>query len=375
MNNIKDKKVALVYDRVNKWGGAERVLLALHELFPKAPLYTAIYNSEKAAWAKVFEIRTSFLQKIPFASAHHEYLPLLMPFAFENFSFDEYDIVISVTSESAKGIITKPGTLHICYCLTPTRYLWSGYDEYFQNQLFRILSKPATYYLRKWDRQAARRPDAYIAISKEVQKRIERYYGRKSEIVYPPVGLAIRNSQIFNGKSAKSEDFFLVVSRLVPYKRIDIAIQACNELRLPLKIIGTGSYERKLRNIAGPTIEFVSTLTDIELAQYYSSCRALLFPGHEDFGLSMVEAQSFGKPVIAYGAGGALEIIAENKTGIFFSPQHKDRLKEAINKFESLEFIEKACRSQADRFNLNEFNKQFLSTFDKLFTSLNRSSS
>ena len=131
MNNIKDKKVALVYDRVNKWGGAERVLLALHELFPKAPLYTAIYNSEKAAWAKVFEIRTSFLQKIPFASDHHEYLPLLMPFAFESFSFDEYDIVISVTSESAKGIMTKPGSLHICYCLTPTRYLWSGYDEYF----------------------------------------------------------------------------------------------------------------------------------------------------------------------------------------------------------------------------------------------------
>jgi len=162
-------KVALVYDRVNKWGGAERVLLALHELFPDAPLYTSVYNKDKTKWAKVFDIRTSFLQEFPFAKEAHELYPLLMPAAFESFNFDEFDLVISITSEAAKGIITKPHTRHICYCLTPTRYLWSGYKEYFQNGLSKILSLPAITYLRHWDRVASTRPDAYIAISHEVQ--------------------------------------------------------------------------------------------------------------------------------------------------------------------------------------------------------------
>src|SRR3990167_8750422 len=152
-------KVALVYDRVNKWGGAERVLLALHKIFPDAPLYTSVYDERKAAWEKVFRVKTSFLQNFPFASENHEYYALLMPLAFESFSFDEYDLVISVTSEAAKGIITKPGTRHICYCLTPTRYLWSGYDEYFKNSFFRFISKPIILYLRLWDKKAAKRPD------------------------------------------------------------------------------------------------------------------------------------------------------------------------------------------------------------------------
>src|SRR3989338_8390229 len=189
-------KVALVYDRVNKWGGAERVLLALHELFPDAPLYTSVYDRKKASWADVFDpsagsgqgIKTSFLQKIPF-STRHELFAALMPLAFESFSFDEYDLVISVTSEAAKGIITKPKTMHICYCLTPTRYLWSGYNDYFKNPYFRFISKPLVSYLRFWDKIAAQRPDAYIAISKEVQGRIKKYYGRESTVIYPSVTL------------------------------------------------------------------------------------------------------------------------------------------------------------------------------------------
>lgn len=180
-------KVAIVYDRVNKWGGAERVLLVLHEMFPDAPLYTSVYDEKRAPWTKVFpQVYSSFLQKIPFAKGNHEFLAPLMPIAFEQFDFGKYDLVISVTSESAKGIITRPGTFHLCYCLTPTRYLWSGYEEYFKNPILRFISKPVISYLKSWDKIAASRPDKIIAISTEVQKRIKKYYGRESEIIYPP---------------------------------------------------------------------------------------------------------------------------------------------------------------------------------------------
>lgn len=198
-------KVALVYDRVNKWGGAERVLLALHELFPNAPLYTSVYHAQKAEWADVFDIRTSFLQKFPKASSRHEVYALFMPFAFKNFSFDEYDLVISVTSDAAKGIVTKPKTKHICYCLTPTRYLWSGYDDYFSNPFFKLLSLPAVHYLRQWDKGASKKPDYFIAISKEVQKRIKKYYGRDSKVIYPPVTINVRGpAKSFPSASAPS---------------------------------------------------------------------------------------------------------------------------------------------------------------------------
>lgn len=309
-------KVALVYDRVNKWGGAERVLLALHKIFPKAPLYTSVYDKKNAPWAKVFRVKTSFLQKIPFAASHHEVLAALMPIAFQSLNFDNFDVVISVTSEAAKGIVTKKGTLHICICLTPTRYLWSGYREYFKNFLFRCVTYPIVFVLREWDIASAKRPDKFIAISKEVVKRIKKYYKRNATLIYPPVSIA-KNTPSKNPKN----DYFLVVSRLVPYKRIDIAVEACNKLELPLKIVGKGSEMAYLRSIAGPTIEFVGSLTDTELIRYYKNCAALLFPGLEDLGLTILEAQQYGKPVIAYKGGGALDTIIEGKTGEFFAPQ------------------------------------------------------
>ena len=180
-------KVALVYDRINKWGGAERVLLALHKIFPQAPVFTSVYAPQKASWAKDFEVKSSFLQRFPHVVANHELYPFLMPVAFERFSFADYDLVISLTSEAAKGVITSPKTRHISYILTPTRYLWSGYDEYFKNPVLRTAATPAISYLRKWDKVASHRPDKLVAISKEVQKRITKYYGRDSVVIYPSV--------------------------------------------------------------------------------------------------------------------------------------------------------------------------------------------
>lgn len=347
------------------------MLLALHELFPKAPLYASVINKKTARWAVRFDVKTSFLQSFPFATVSHESYPLLMPLVFEHFTFDGYDLVISITSESAKGIITKPHTMHVCYCLTPTRYLWSGYEEYFSNPFFRAIAYPGTSYLKYWDRIAGQRPDAYIAISKEVQRRMKTYYGRESIVIYPPVTIDGRRWDIEDRRSTinhlSSKGYFLVVSRLVEYKRIDLAIRACNQLKIPLKIIGTGREEKKLRSLAGPTVEFLGNLTDSELLRYYRECWALLFCGVEDFGIVMVEALLSGKPVLAFKKGGALEIIKEGKTGLFFYPQTTQALITAIQTFQQKTFLSEDCRSQGDTFSKKTFMKTFQATIGDLF--------
>ena len=358
-------RVALVYDRVNKWGGAERVLLEFYKIFPNAHLFTSVVNHSRAPWAKVFKkIEPSFLDKFPLAKSYHQLYAPFMPLAFEGFSFDSYDLVISVTSEAAKGIITKPHTKHICYCLTPTRYLWSGYKEYFKNPILRNLSKPVVSYLRNWDKTASQRPDRYIAISKEVQKRIKKYYGRESKVIYPPVQFPISNFQFTN--KIQNTGYFLVVSRLVPYKRVDIAIAACNKLGLPLKIVGKGSQELFLRFISGPTIEFLGELTDEKLSFYYKSCKALIFPGSEDFGLVMVEAQSAGSPVIAYKKGGALEIIKEGETGEFFLKQDHNSLAAILGKWDNKRYNKNLSIENSQRFSFDNFRAGILSVIDTL---------
>jgi len=362
-------KVALVYDRVNKWGGAESVLLAIHKIFPNAPLYTSVYDPKKAPWAAVFDIKTSFLQNFPFAT-HHEAFAMLMPLAFESFSFDEYDLVFSVTSEAAKGIITKPGTLHVCYCLTPTRYLWSGYDLYFKNKILRFISLPAVSYLRFWDKIAAQRPDTYIAISKEVQSRIKKYYNRDSSVIYPPMSLLSTDHGLPPEKTVvgrrSTDSYFLIVSRLVPYKRIDIAVRAFNKLGLPLKIVGTGSEMQKLKNMARKNIEFLGYLTPEELVRYYQDCNCLIFPGLEDFGLTILEAQSFGKPVIAYKGGGALESIIEGKTGLFFDKPNSESLMRAIEQFSNLTIDSNDCIKNAQKFSFRNFKEELMNIINNL---------
>lgn len=345
-------KIALVYDHVNKIGGAERVLEALHEIWPEAPLYTAVYNPATTPWAKKFQVVSSFLNHWPLAKKHHEIYPWLTPLAFESFDFSAFDVVISVTSAEAKGILTKPSTLHLCYCLTPTRYLWSGYNQYFKNKIFRILSKPIINYLRNWDKVAAQRPDYYLAISKNVQQRIKKYYGRDSEVIYPPVN-------ILKWIMEKNSQFFLVVSRLVPYKKVDIVIKSFNQLGLSLKIIGAGSEKRRLKNMARSNIEFLGQLTDQELLGYYQNCRAVIFPQEEDFGLVPLEAQACGKPVIAFKSGGALETVIDKKTGTFFYPQTSEALSKKLKEFKESDYRMEDCRQNAEKFSQTIFKKNF----------------
>lgn len=354
-------KAALVYDRVNKWGGAERVLLALHELFPEAPLYTAVYNPETAPWAEVFpKVIPSFLQNFPYATTRHDLYAVLMPIAFESFSFSDYDLVISVTSEAAKGIHTKPGTRHICYCLTPTRYLWSHYQDYFYTPVRRMLSAPLVAYLRGWDKAAAHRPDTMVGISKNVADRIKRYYNREAHVIYPPLSLhrdrVPRESRV---SRVPREEYFLIVSRLVPYKRVDLVIECFNQLKWPLVVVGTGSEEKKLRRLAKDNIEFVGLVGDGGLADHYANCRALIFPQEEDFGIVSIEAQSFGKPVIAYRAGGALETVVDGKTGLFFDAQTPESLKMALEKFVKMRFDDKEAGKNASKFSKENFLRSF----------------
>lgn len=348
-------KVALVYDRVNKIGGAERVLETLHQIWPEAPLFTSVYNPQTAPWARKFKVIPSFLNKFPFAKKRHEAYPFLMPLAFESFDFNEYDVVVSVASEAAKGIVTQPQTLHICYCLTPTRYLWSGYQEYFQNKAFRFLTKPIVAYLRSWDKIAAQRPDIYLATCKNVKKRIKKYYGRDSEVIYPPMDT--EKWQLPKKKEIK--DYFLIVSRLdFGYKKVGLVVEAFNQLGLPLKIIGAGTQERRLRKMARKNIEFLGQLTDKELLGYYQRCQAVVFPQEEDFGLVPLEAQASGRPVIAFQKGGALETVIEGKTGLFFAPQTQGALIKTIEKFIISQFKPQDCRQNAERFDKKRFKKK-----------------
>jgi glycosyltransferase involved in cell wall biosynthesis len=362
-------KTAIVYDRVNKWGGAERVLLTLNELFPEAPLFTSVYNRNLAPWAKSFpQVITSFLQKIPGAVDNHEHFPFLMPLAFESFDFSDYDLVISVTSEAAKGIITKTGTTHICFMLTPTRYLWSHHDFYFKNPpnsfknfpLFSQISKPLVSYLRSWDRIAAQRPDFIVAQSTIVKKRIKKYYGRDSKLIFSPVEIEkfITSPRTIH-RTPPTENFFLYVSRLIPYKRADLAIEAFNELGMPLVIVGIGSEEEKLKKMAKNNIKFVGELTDGELAGYYQKAEALVFPQEEDFGLVVLEAGAASTPVIAYKAGGALDTVIDGKTGIFFDKQDVKSLITAIKKFEKMKFDEKDLIKNAQEFSKEKFKSEF----------------
>lgn len=356
------------------------MLLALHEIWPEAPLYTAVYDPAGAPWAKVFDVRPSFLQHFPFAKSHHELYPWLTPLAFQSFNFDEYDVVLSVTSAEAKNIITKPHTLHICYCLTPTRYLWSGYEEYQMypagNFIEKILQKTLALFaptLKGWDMYASTRPDYYISISQRVSDRIKRFYVRRSEaVIYPPVDLhkfRIHNSEF---KVKNNKDYFLVVSRLVGYKRIDIIVDAFNTLGWPLVVIGDGVARKSLEMKAFTNIRFVSRhLTDAELARYYQDCRAFIYAGDEDFGIVAAEAQACGKPVVAYGQSGVAEIILSGKTGELFFEQTPEALTAVLEKTKTTIYDGQTCRKNVMRFSAKRFEQQMKAIVFQLLNDTN----
>jgi glycosyltransferase involved in cell wall biosynthesis len=353
-------KTAICYDRVNKWGGAERVLMALNEMFPEAPLFTSVYDKKRAGWAKVFpEVKTSFLQNLPFAKSNHEYLAPFMPLAFETVSlgaFEGYDLIISTTSEAAKGVITKPGTKHICYCHTPTRYLWVAPEDYFKNPLFRFLSKPAVNYLKKWDVTASSRPDCFVANSNVVKSRIKKYYDKDSVVIHPPVDIARFSSPSIHPQ--KRDRYYLIVSRLVAYKKIDTAIEAFNRLGKKLVIAGCGKEMERLKKMANNNIEFLGFVDENKLLDLYAGAGAFIYPQEEDFGITAVEAQAAGVPVIALNRGGVRDTVLNNKTGVFFDEQTADSLIEAVERFENLNFSKTEIRKNAKRFSKEVFKKK-----------------
>jgi glycosyltransferase involved in cell wall biosynthesis len=354
-----EPKVAIVHDWLTNQGGGERVVWALHRAYPDAPIYTSVFNAEVLPQFADLDVRTSFLQGWPLAKTKHQLFPRLRTIAFESFDFSEYDVVISSSSAEAKGIITKPDTLHVCYCHTPTRYYWSDYANYRQNTGFGLLSPLVKMVmpgmvnrLRLWDYAAAQRVDAFIANSRYVQRRIAKYYRREAEVINPPI-----DSSRFSIKSGPRSGY-VVVSRLIPYKRIDLAVQACTELNLPLTVIGEGSETEKLKEMAGPSIDFKGRLSDEQVAAELAQATAFIFTGDEDFGLTPLEAMACGTPVIALAKGGSTETVVAETTGSFFDEQTVESLKAALKSFDYKDFDPVKIRAHAEKFDEAVFIKK-----------------
>lgn len=362
-------RVALIHDFLTQYGGAEKVLEAFHEIWPKAPVFTLFYNKKTIPFSrpltssgnsgvhdKHWDIRVSPIQNLPFAAKKYRWYLPLMPAAVERFDLSQFDIVISDSSAYSKGVITQSYTTHISYIHSPTRYLWSDAYKYLgglsgAEKLFKKMLPPILTRLRQWDFIAAQRPDYIVSNSHFVARRIEKYYRRKPDaVIYPPV--EINKFKI----SSKIEDYFLLISRFRPYKRVDLAVSAFNKLKMPLKIIGTGD-DTYLKKIAGPYIEFLGFVKDEEKAKYLSHCKALIHPQEEDFGIAPLEAMASGRPVIAYGSGGALETVFDGKTGVFFNEQNWESLAETIIKFQVKDFNPEEIHSHALRFSKDQFKK------------------
>lgn len=345
-------------------------MLSLKKAFPKAPLYTLVYNPATSPWAKKFKVIPSFFNQIPFFRTRHELLAPVSALGFEAFNFDEFDLVISITSDTAKAIKVNSPTLHLCYCLTPTRYLWSGAKDYV-NPVLTFLKLP----LQKQDLIHSQNPHAYISISKTVQNRVKKYYHRDSDVIYPPIDYGFWSSKpkTFNLKPLT----YLLVSRLVPYKKVDLVIRAFNQPQLQgrtLKLVGTGSELKRLKSLASRNVKFLGQVSDQQLRKLYQSSKALIFPQDEDFGLVPLEAMSAGLPVIAYRSGGATETVIEGKTGLFFDQPTVGSLIKAIKQFETMKInpracppIRRACQKNALRYDENTFIKNFKAKVQKIY--------
>ncbi len=360
-------RVALVHDWLTGMRGGEKCLEVLCELYPDAEIFTLLHH--KGTVSPTIErltIHTSFIQALPFSKKRYRnYLPLF-PSAIDKFDLTPYDLIISTSHCVAKGAIPRKDALHVCYCHTPMRYVWEMYNEYFgkdrAGSFTRIIMPAIARYLRSWDVRTSSRVHHFIANSENVRKRIQRHYHRDAEVIYPPVDVS--QFQL----SDRDDGYFLIVSAFAPYKRIDLAIEAFNKLRERLVIVGGGPEERRLRTLAKSNIEFVGWAATEQLIEYYRGCRALVFPGEEDFGIVPLEAMASGKPVVAYGKGGVLETVVErgeNPTGLFFHEQTSKSLLEAIQKFRTMTFDSHEIRNHAARFDRSIYKSKMKSFLDK----------
>jgi glycosyltransferase involved in cell wall biosynthesis len=340
-------RVAIIHDYLNQYGGAERVLEALHDLYPDAPVYTSIYDpAAMPPHYRSWDIRTSFMQRLPGWKKHFRRYFLFYPSAFESFDLSAYDVILSSSSAYAKGVIPRPGALHICYCHTPMRFAWRT-NDYIEREAINgvqaaILPVVLTY-VRLWDVVTTNRVDAFVANSHEVAQRIERYYARPATVIAPPVDLPPY-------RDCPPADFYLAGGRLIPYKRLDLAVEAFTKLGLPLKIFGDGRDRSVLAAKAGPNIEFLGWVNEQQRRDLFARCRAFIFPGAEDFGITPLEAMAAGRPVIAYAAGGALETVIEGITGRFFHQATAAALAAAIATSRQDGYSPQTIRRHAERF-------------------------
>jgi len=363
--SLENMNIALVHEWITNVAGAEKVLLALKELFPKAPIYTAVYDEKKAPAFKGFDIRTSILQNIPFMKKKREVLIPFTPIAFEQFDLSKYDLVISSTTVAAKGVITKPETIHVSYCHTPPRYLWNPeVDPRAAKGAFQWLRKKTIHQMRIWDRVAADRVDYFMSNSKYIADRIKKIYTRDAEVIYPPIDVekftVLPESEI--------KDYYLFVSRLVDYKRCDIVIEAFNKLDLPLKVVGYGPDRRKLEKSANQNIEFLGGKFGEELRSIFSHAKALVFAAEEDFGIVPVEAMAAGRPVIAFKHGGQSESVIDGETGVLFDEQTAESIISAVTRLKKLNLDSKKIRTQAEKFTKEIFKKNILEHLNKIIS-------
>lgn len=365
---LENKKTALVHYWLTGMRGGEKVVESICGLFPDIDIYTLVYNGNKISESiKKHKIFTSFIQKFPFSKKKYQNFLPFMPVAIEQFDLSDYDIVISSESGIAKGVLTKPETCHFCYCHTPMRYLWNMYFDYLKNEKVKFLRRKIIEiffnYLRIWDLATASRVDYFISNSNNVKKRILKYYRRDSEVIYPPVDV---ENMVFN---TKKEDYYLVVSQLVSYKRVDLAVEAFNRLKKEIIIIGEGQEYKRLKKMADKNVKFVGWQDSEDLKQYYAGAKALIFPGEEDFGITPVEAQASGTPVIGFGKGGLLETVIEGETGLFFYKQDREDLISVVKKFESNTnmFDPYRVRENSLRFSGERFKKDLKKFIDEKY--------